>query len=176
MRSKQLPVGTARSRCRSLTRPRTRVPRPGGRNGLSAGRPGGRRAGGRGLGGSALGALRPGWAALATAPAPQPPEPAPCAGPRSQQHLLGSAGDAAGAQAGAGWVQSWRRAVRRQQLTRGRDPLLFGPTLWAGGEGVGAPSFPGGFVDALRLCLLLPPERAAGSLFVLPPPDSDISV
>ena len=35
-----------------------------------------------------------------TAPAPHSPEPAPCAGFRSQQHLLGSAGDAAGAQAG----------------------------------------------------------------------------
>ncbi|XP_036154924.1 transmembrane protein 62 isoform X3 [Myotis myotis] len=66
---------------------------PGGRYGCGAGLPGAGGPGGRGADGRAPGALRPGRPDLAAAPAPRPQEAAPCTGPRSQQYLLGSAGD-----------------------------------------------------------------------------------
>lgn len=127
---------------------------PGQRDGRGAGREGGCGAGGRVVGGRALGALRSGRFALATTPAPRAPEAAPGAGPWSHQHLLGSAGDAAGARRGWGSVQGWHHWVRHGQSPRGRDLCMFSSHArsWA------AWPFPGGglFVDALHLYLFLP--------------------
>lgn len=115
-----------RDAARSLVPARDwRGPRPGRLNGYRAGHQGGRGAGGRVVGGRALGALRPVRFALATTPAPRPPEAAPGAGPWSHQHLLGSAGDAAGARRGWGSVQSWHHSVRRGQFPWGRDLCMF---------------------------------------------------
>lgn len=127
-------------------------PRPGRRNGCSAGHQGGCGTGGSRAGGRALGALWVGGSALTAAAAPRLQEPAPRAGPRSRQHLLGSAGDAAGA--GQGWVEKRHHAVRRGHSPPGCD--LRGPKLPAGGS-----FFPGGgFVLAGHPCHFLPPRES----------------
>ena len=75
--------------------------------------------------------------------------------------------------------------MRRRQFPLGRDPLLFRPNLCAGGGVVVMVVVvvllllvlgpPWGIVNALSLCLFLPPERAPGSSRSVPPlPDSDL--
>lgn len=135
--------------------PGQRGQRPGGPNGRSAGHQGGRGAGGSGAGGRAPGALWPGRSALAAAPAPRLPEPTPRAGPRSQQHLLGAAGDAAGAGFGVGAEASLRgetRAVSAGVRSPRTQTPGWGLCPFLGGEG--------GFVLALHPCHFLPPRES----------------
>lgn len=156
--------------------PRARC--PAGRHGRSAGLQGGRGPGGRRVHSRAPGALRPGRPDRSAASDPRPQEASSCAGPWSQQYLLGSAGDAGGAWRGVGAKLAGLGETRvgSEGAPRGTTGACPGPKL-RGGGGAGARSFPVGVLQCTAsLPFTNPLESHWVGLSMLPLPDSHVSV